>query len=101
MKKNVLQFLIYSPRVYSGLDHLMVEVTKQAVVNGYTTVCIYSDTMEYMPQLQRDIENAGGKVELVRSSKLFRDIWRLYRKYHPVVINTHFVNKAKKRLRYR
>ena len=50
------QILLYSPRVYSGLDHLMVEVTKQAAVNGYTNVCIYSDTMEHMPQLQRDID---------------------------------------------
>ena len=95
MKRIVLQFLLYSPRVYSGLDHLMVEVTKQAVVNGYTTVCIYSDTMEYMPQLQSDIENAGGIVELVRSSNLLRDIWTLYRKYHPVIVDTHFINKVK------
>ena len=93
--KYILQFLLYSPRVYSGLDHLMVETTKIAADQGYTNVCVYTDTMEHMPQLQQDIESAGGKVELVRSSKLFRDIWRLYRKYHPVVINTHFVNKAK------
>ena len=94
-KKYILQFLLYSPRVYSGLDHLMVEVTKQAVVNGYTTVCVYSDTMEYMPQLQRDIENAGGLVELVRSSNLLQDIWHLYRKYRPTIVDTHFVNKVK------
>ena len=94
-KKYILQILLGAPRVYSGLDHLMVEVTKQAVVDGYTTVCIYSDTMEYMPQLQKDIEDAGGIVELVRSSNLLRDIWTLYRKYHPVIVNTHFVNKAK------
>ena len=93
--KYILQFLLYSPRVYSGLDHLMVEVTKQAVVNGYTTVCIYSDTMEYMPQLQKDIEDAGGIVELVRSSNLLQEIWYLYRKYHPTIVDTHFVNKVK------
>lgn len=93
--KVILQILLGSPRVYSGLDHLMVEVTKQAVVNGYTTVCIYSDTMEYMPQLQKDIEAAGGVVELVRTSNLLRDIWTLYKKYRPVVVDTHFVNKVK------
>lgn len=93
--KYILQFLLYSPRVYSGLDHLMVEVTKQAVVNGYTTVCIYSDTMEYMPQLQKDIEDAGGIVELVRSSNLLQDIWYFYRKYHPTIVDSHFVNKVK------
>ena len=94
-KKYILQYLLYSPRVYSGLDHLMVEVTKQAAVNGYTNVCVYSDTMEHMSQLQQDIESAGGKVELVRSSKLLRDIWHLYQKYRPTIVDTHFVNKVK------
>lgn len=93
--KYILQFLLYSPRVYSGLDHLMVEVTKQATANGYTNVCVYTDTMEHMPQLQSDIENAGGVVELVRSSNLMQDIWHLYKKYCPVVVDTHFVNKVK------
>lgn len=95
MKRIVLQFLLYSPRVYSGLDRLMVETTELANENGLTSVCVYTDTMEYMPQLQRDIENAGGKVELVRSSKLLRDIWHLYQKYRPTIVDTHFVNKVK------
>lgn len=94
-KKYILQFLLYSPRVYSGLDHLMVEVTKQAAAEGYTNVCIYSDTLEHMPQLQQDIESAGGVVEVVRSSNMLRDIWRLYYKYRPVVVDTHFINKVK------
>jgi glycosyltransferase involved in cell wall biosynthesis len=73
----------------------MVETTKIAAEQGYTNVCVYTDTMEHMPQLQTDIENAGGKVELVRSSDLLRDIWRLYRKYRPTVVDTHFMNKVK------
>lgn len=93
--KYILQLLLYSPRVYSGLDHLMVETTKIAADQGYTNVCVYTDTMEHMPQLQQDIESAGGKVEIVRSSKLLRDIWRLYRKYRPIVVDTHFMNKVK------
>ena len=92
---RIFQILLYSPRVYSGLDHLMVEVTKQATTNGYTNVCVYTDTMEHMPQLQSDIENAGGIVELVRSSNLLRDIWTLYRKYQPVIVDTHFIDKVK------
>ena len=92
---RIFQILLYSPRVYSGLDHLMVEVTKQAATNGYTNVCIYSDTMEHMPQLQTDIEKAGGIVELVRSSNLLQDIWHLYRKYRPTIVDTHFINKVK------
>ena len=95
MKRIVLQFLLYSPRVYSGLDRLMVETTELANENGLTSVCVYTDTVEYMPQLQRDIENAGGIVELVRSSNLMQDIWYLYKKYRPIVVDTHFVNKVK------
>lgn len=94
-KKYILQYLLYSPRVYSGLDHLMVEVTKQVATNGYTNVCVYSDTMEHMPQLQRDIEDTGGIVELVRSSNLLQDIWHLYQKYRPTIVDTHFLNKVK------
>lgn len=94
-KKYILQILLGAPRVYSGLDHLMVETTKLATTAGYINVCVYSDTMEYMPQLKKDIENAGGIVELVRSSNLLRDIWTLYRKYHPVIVDTHFINKVK------
>ena len=93
--KYILQILLGSPRVYSGLDHLMVETTKIAADQGCTNVCVYTDTMEHMPQLQQDIESAGGKVEIVRSSKLLRDIWRLYRKYRPIVVDTHFMNKVK------
>ena len=92
---RIFQILLYSPRVYSGLDHLMVEVTKQATTNGYTNVCVYTDTMEHMPQLKTDIEDAGGIVELVRSSNLLQDIWHLYRKYCPTIVDTHFVNKVK------
>lgn len=94
-KRYILQILLGSPRVYSGLDHLMVETTKLATIQGYINVCVYTDTMEYMPQLQQDIEDAGGVVEVVRSSNLLRDIWYLYRKYHPMVVDTHFINKVK------
>lgn len=95
--KYILQILLSAPRVYSGLDHLMVETTRVAARNGYTNVCVYVDTMEYMPQIQQDIEAAGGVVELVRSSKrgMLKDIWRLYRKYHPTIVDTHFMNLIK------
>ena len=94
-RKYILQLALGMPRVYSGLDHLMVETTKYATSQGYTNVCVYTDTMEYMPQLQEDIEEAGGVVELVRRSNYLTDIWRLYCKYRPVVVDTHFVNKVK------
>ena len=93
----ILQLLLYYPRVYSGLDHLMVEATRVAKEMGYTTVCVFVDSMEYVPQLQQDIETAGGIVELVHSTKIgmIQDLWQLYRKYNPIVVDTHFINQIK------
>ena len=102
MRKNnsnkcILQFLLYSPRVYSGLDHLMVETTRLSREKGFITICVFADTMEHIPQLQLDIEAAGGIVELVRTSKreMLKDIWQLYRKYRPMVVDTHFIHRVK------
>lgn len=95
--KVILQFLLYCPRVYSGLDRLMIELAKYASPQGYNIVCVYCDTMDYMPIIQRDLEKAGGVVELISASKSKqpRDILHLYRKYHPIVVNTHFDNHVK------
>ncbi len=93
----ILEFLLYRPRVYSGLDHLMVELTHQASEDGNRVVCVYCDSMEAMPALQTDIEHAGGVVEVIHSNKkkMLVDIWHLYRKYHPQVVDTHFMQVAK------
>lgn len=93
----ILEFLLYCPRVYSGLDRLMVELTRQATAQGCRVVCVYCDTMENMPQIQTDIEANGGIVEIVSgaSKRQRKDIWRLYRKYHPSIVDTHFENRAK------
>ena len=92
----ILEFLLYCPRVYSGLDRLMVELTRQTG-QGYKVVCVYCDTMENMPQIQTDIEANGGIVEIVSgaSERQRKDIWRLYKKYHPILVDTHFQNRAK------
>lgn len=93
----ILEILLYCPRVYSGLDHLMVALAQQATGQGCKVVCVYCDTMENMPQLQADIEAAGGIIEIVSGQKKqqTKDIWRLYQKYHPVVVDTHFESRAK------
>lgn len=93
----IIQFLLYCPRVYAGLDHLMVELSAQAAAKGSRVVCVYCDTMEGMPQIQQDIEAAGGIVEVISGEprQQRRDIWRLYRRYKPAVVNTHFEMRAK------
>ena len=93
----ILEFLLYRPRVYSGLDHLMVELARQATRDGNRVVCVYCDSMDGMPALQADIAEAGGIVEVIRSNKkkMLADIWHLYRKYRPQAVDTHFVQAAK------
>lgn len=92
-----MEFLLYCPRVYSGLDHLMVTLARQATMQGCKVVCVYCDTMDNMPQLREDIENAGGIIEIVSGQKKqqAKDIWKLYRKYRPIVVDTHFESRAK------
>lgn len=93
----IIEFLLWTPSVYSGLDHLMVEVCRQAKEHGKQVICVYCDTMQNMPLLEQDIIRAGGQVELVssRTRQMLKDIRALYRKYQPEVVDTHFVHPAK------
>ena len=93
----IIEFLLWAPSVYSGLDHLMVEVCRLAKEQGKQVICVYCDTMQNMPLLEQDIIRAGGQIELVSSNKrqMLRDIRSLYRKYCPEVVDTHFVHPAK------
>lgn len=54
--------------------------------------------MKDMPSIQLDLECVGAKVELISSHgkwQMTKDIYRLYRKYNPIVVHTHFVNLVK------
>lgn len=92
MRKYILEFLLYQPRVYAGLDHLMVNLCQIACKNGYTVVCVYNGSLSEQPQIWADIEDAGGIVEVVRSKERLMavDMWHLYWKYRPAVVNMHF-----------
>lgn len=92
MRKYILEFLLYQPRVYAGLDHLMVNLCQIACKNGYTVVCVYNGSLSEQPQIRADIEDAGGIVEVVRSKERLMavDMWHLYWKYRPAVVNMHF-----------
>lgn len=93
----IIEFLLWAPSVYSGLDHLMVEMCRLAKEQGKQVICVYCDTMQNMPLLEQDIIRAGGQIELVSSNthQMLRDIRFLYRKYRPEVVDTHFVHPAK------
>ena len=93
----IIEFLLWAPSVYSGLDHLVVEVCRLAKEQGKQVICVYCDTMQNMQLLEQDIIRAGGQIELVSSNarQMLRDIRSLYRKYRPEVVDTHFVHPAK------
>lgn len=93
MNNYVLEILAYRPKVYSGLDHYIVALAQQMQRQGITLVAVYTDTMEYQPDIANDITAAGGIVEVLKHShtaKQIGEICRLYRKYKPIVVDTHF-----------
>lgn len=93
----IFEILLYRPRIYSGLDYLMVALAKKASQEGLQLICVYAESMDEVPLLREDIEEAGGKVELVSGdrNRMWRDIYSLYRAYHPIVVHTHFDKYAK------
>lgn len=97
-RRYILQFVCYSPRIYSGLDKFFVLLTKKLQAQGITPVFIYSDSLEAVPQIQKDLEAAGGIVEIMPSHgklTMIRYIHRFYHKYHPEVVDVHFVPYVK------
>lgn len=97
-QKYIVQFVCYSPKIYSGLDRFFVLLTKKLQERGYTPVFVYGETMEFVPQIQKDLEAAGavvltmpehGKRSMVRAARA------IYQKYRPEVVDTHFVNYLK------
>lgn len=73
----------------------MVEMTRVMGASNRQLVCVFADTMDGMPAIQKDLEQAGAIVELVSGEHLLRDIFRLYKKYHPVVVDVHFYKWVK------
>ncbi len=99
MQPNViLSFLVYAPRVYSGLDRFNLILAKKMIAKGYTSVFVFADTMADMPAIQTDLESVGAIVELIPSKSKkaqIKAVWKLYNKYRPAIVHTHFVNSLK------
>jgi len=92
--RYILQLVCYSPKIYAGLDKFFVLLTKKLRTKGITPVYIYSETMDAVPQIQVDIEAAGGIVELMPSDgkwAIIKSIRGFYKKYHPELVDVHFV----------
>lgn len=93
-----LEFMCYSPKVYSGLDKFNLILSGKLKEIGITPVFVFFDTMECQPTIQSDLEKQGGIVEVIPSRNyiaLSCSIYGLYKKYRPVFVHTHFVNYVK------
>ncbi len=99
--KYILSFLMYAPRVYSALDRFDVTLANKMLKQGYIPVFVFCDTMSDMPTIQVDLEKLGAIVEIITSMasigrwNFTKNIICLYRKYHPVIVHTHFLNYLK------
>lgn len=92
--RYILQFVCYSPQIYSGLDKFFVLITKKLHTRGVTPVFIYGETLEAVPQIRTDLENAGAIVETMPENgkwTIIKSIRGFYRKYHPQLVDVHFV----------
>lgn len=93
-KKVIIQLICYNPRIYSGFDNFQIKLTSQLKEQGIQNVLVYADELS-IDKLRHDITNAGGIIELVNTKskfRLFLGLFRLFIKYKPIVVHSHFEN---------
>lgn len=90
----ILQFMNYKPAVYSGFDKNTIALAKEMRLWNYTTVFVYTDSIQKTPALQHDIAKTNSVIELIDTTRgqvtTFLQILKLFRKYHPDLIHMHF-----------
>lgn len=97
-KKVIIEFICYSPRIYSGFDKYNLLVAQKLIINGFQPVFVFSDSTDAVPELARDLISVGVLVEIIPSTgklDIFKSIWKLYAKYRPELVHTHFVEYIK------
>lgn len=93
-RQYILQFVCYEPKIYSGLDKFFVLMTKKLCQQGITPVFIYSETLAAVPQIRKDLEDAGAIVETMSAKGkmvMINAICHFYKKYKPQLVDVHFV----------
>ena len=92
-QKNILHFLSYSPKIYSGLDRFTIALSVELRGKGYQSVFVFDDEIG-TNELEMDILNAGAKIELLNTRKgmlaTTRNIQLLLIKYRPEIVHSHF-----------
>lgn len=93
--KNILQFICYNPRIYSGFDNFQVKLTKKLNDHSFQNVLVYSDTLN-LQKLKKDILDNHGIIETISTGtvwQIIRDLIRIFKKYKPSVVHSHFDNR--------
>lgn len=91
---TVIQFLCYSPGVYSGLDKFNLEAARKLNEKQFRSVFVYSDKVE-LKLLIHDLHKHNVIIELIPSrnkASIFLKILKIYIKYKPCIVHSHFDN---------
>lgn len=96
-KKNkvILQFICYSPRIFSGLDRFNVKLAEKLVDKGFLPIFIFLGTLDNVPRIENELKKVGAKTEVLHRSNYFKlviQVFRLFYKYKPVIVHSHFIN---------
>ena len=92
-KKSVLQFLCYSPRIYSGLDRFNLLLAERLVESDFLPVFVFYDSLEDVPEIKIELEAKGAKVEIINSQNklsISKGLILLFFKYKPRIVHVHF-----------
>ncbi len=94
-KNNIVQFICFNPRIYSGFDNFQIRLTRKLHEKSFQNILVYSDALN-IPKLKSDILDNKGIIEIISTRNRFttvRDILRIIIKYKPRIVHTHFDNR--------
>jgi glycosyltransferase involved in cell wall biosynthesis len=94
--QRIIQFICYNPRIYSGFDNFQIQLSQKLLKDNYQPVLVYFDEIK-VEKLKNDIINSGAILEFVNTKSfytLFTSILRIFAKYKPFVVHSHFENKV-------
>jgi glycosyltransferase involved in cell wall biosynthesis len=92
--KIIIQFICYSPRIYSAFDKYNLLLSRHLKQNGLQSVFVFSDKID-VQAIKDDLIKEGVIIELIDTkSKLTitRDVLHIFIKYKPAVVHVHFEN---------
>lgn len=96
---TIIQFINYQPRIYSSFDKFTIALSCHLKTNGYQSVFVFYNNLSNIPQLKKDIEKAGIKIELLDDSLstplFFVQVCKLFIRYRPKLVHIHFDDMSK------